>query len=206
MRGRQAVNVPASIRQRLSTLARERNEDFQHLLVRYALERLLYRLSISTHADQFVLKGALLFHLWFNLTERPTRDADFLGFGEADPRRLTDLFVEVAQLDALGAADGLQFDAASVRAEAIREAAGYPGIRITLQASLDGARIPVQCDIGFGDAVTPAARQEELRTLLPLPPPTLRVYPPETVVARPVCEHCAAVLPMTPALPHFALT
>lgn len=179
------TNVPASVRQRLQALARERGEDFQQLLVRHALERLLYRLSISQHADQFVLKGALLFQLWFNLTDRPTRDADFLGFGEADPQRITAIFTELARLDAPELADdGLEFDADSVRAAAIREAAGYPGLRITLQATLDGARIPVQCDIGFGDAVTPAARREELRTLLPLPAPALRVYPPETVVAE----------------------
>jgi predicted nucleotidyltransferase component of viral defense system len=182
---REVSNNPASVRQRLLMLARERGEDFQQLLVRFALERLLYRLGVSPHADQFILKGALLFQLWFSLTDRPTRDADFLGFGAADPQRLTDIFADLARLENPQLAeDGLRFDAASVRAEAIREAAGYPGIRITLQATLDGARIPVQCDIGFGDAVTPEATREELRTLLPLPPPTLRVYPPETVVAE----------------------
>lgn len=181
----QPANIPLSVRRKLLAIARERGEDFQQLLVRYALERLLYRLGTTVHAEQFVLKGALLFHLWFNLAERPTRDADFLGFGAADPDRLLVIFTELAQLGGPPFdADGLEFEASSVRAVAIREAAGYPGLRITMQALLDGARIPVQCDIGFGDAVTPAAQREELRTLLPLPAPALRVYPPETVVAE----------------------
>jgi Nucleotidyl transferase AbiEii toxin, Type IV TA system len=180
-----AGHVPASIRQRLLNLARERKEDFQLLLVRYALERLLYRLSVSEYADQFILKGALLFQLWFDIPQRPTRDADFLGFGEAEPRRLAEIFRALARLAAPQLTeDGLEYLPESVRAEPIREAASYPGIRVSLTAQLARAQIPVQCDIGFGDAVTPAAERMALPVLLQLPAPTLRVYPAETVVAE----------------------
>jgi predicted nucleotidyltransferase component of viral defense system len=179
------ANVPASVRQRLLNLAHERNEDIQTLLIRYALERLLFRLCISAHADQFVLKGAMLFQLWFELPQRPSRDADFLGFGDAQPKALAEIFralTLMASPDSV--ADGLEFLPDSVRAEPIREAAGYPGVRISMTAQLAGARIPVQCDIGFGDAVTPAAIITALPVLLQLPAPTLRVYPAETVVAE----------------------
>lgn len=173
----------ASVRQRLLNIARERNEDFQQILVRFALERLLYRLAQSPHSSRFVLKGALLFRLWFDLEQRPTRDADFLGFGEADPEDCVAVFREIVSAG-VGADDGLVFEADSVRAEAIRKEAGYPGVRISMKASLDGARIPVQCDIGFGDAVTPAPSQQAYPTLLNMPPPVLAVYPLETVVAE----------------------
>jgi len=180
---KEKANVAASIRQRLLNLARGRNEDFQQMLVNYALERLLYRLAQSRHRERLVLKGALLFRLWFDLPQRPTRDADFLGSGDAEPEQCAAVFREIAALD-LSAEDGLLFDVDSVRAIEIRKEAGYPGVRVSLRATLDGARIPVQCDIGFGDAVTPATVQHAYPTLLEMPAPVLSVYPLETVVAE----------------------
>ena len=78
------ANLAASVRSRLLNYAREKKQDFNLVLTRYAIERLIYRISISKHADQFLLKGALLFDLWFDIPHRPTRDADFLGFGSAE--------------------------------------------------------------------------------------------------------------------------
>lgn len=180
---KEKTNVAASVRQRLLNLARERGEHFQQVLVNYALERLLYRLAQSRHRERFVLKGALLFRLWFDLAQRPTRDVDFLGFGDAEPERCAAVFREIAAMDRVGE-DGLVFDAESVRAAEIRKEAGYPGVRVSMTAVLDGARIPVQCDIGFGDAITPAPVQQAYPTLLDMPAPLLAVYPLETVVAE----------------------
>jgi predicted nucleotidyltransferase component of viral defense system len=177
------ANVGASVRQRLLNVAHERGEDFQQILVRYALERLLYRLAQSPHSEHFVLKGALLFRLWFDLAQRPTRDADFLGYGDAEPAHCAMVFREIVSMD-VTADDGLVFDADTVRAAAIRKEAGYPGVRVNMVATLNGARIPVQCDIGFGDAVTPAPVQQAYPTLLDMPAPVLAVYPLETVVAE----------------------
>jgi len=53
-----------SIRQRLMNLSRENGEAFDFVLARYGVERFLYRLSVSGHADQFVLKESMLFHVW----------------------------------------------------------------------------------------------------------------------------------------------
>ena len=167
------ANVAASVRQRLLNLAREQGEDFQQILVRYALERLLYRLAQSPHSEHLVLKGALLFRLWFDMTQRPTRDADFLGFGNAEPEHCAAMFRDIASVSVDD--DGLWFDAGSVRAAEIRKEAGYPGVRVSMAASLDGARIPVQCDIGFGDAITPAPLQQPYPTLLGMPAPVLAV-------------------------------
>lgn len=178
-------NVPASVRQRLLNLARERKGEFNQLLGSFALERLLYRMSVSEYAEQFVLKGALLFLLWSDTPQRPTRDADFLGTGPAEPQRLVETFRALARMDSPELrADGLVFLEDRIEAGPIRAATAYPGITVTLAAELAGARIPLQCDIGFGDAVTPAPERKTLPVLLPLPAPTLRVYPPETVVAE----------------------
>ena len=177
-----AANRIASIRQRLLERARIRGEDFQLVLDRYAVERLLYRLSISPHRDQFLLKGALLFALWFDQPHRPTRDADLLGFGSPDPERLAAI---VAELCAIEDEDGLRFDVGSMTVEPIREEAAYEGLRARLVAFLGGARCHVQWDVGFGDAVTPGPQDMDYPVMLDeYQPPRLRVYPRETVFAE----------------------
>jgi len=176
------ANLGASVRARLLNKAKAEKIEFQLLLTRFALERLLYRLSISPHRERFLLKGALLFDLWFDEPHRPTRDADFLGFGPADPPTLTATFREICAIDV---DDGIAFDPSSVNAQEIRKGANYAGIRITLIGFLDGARCPVQADIGFGDAVTPAPEEIEYPVLLKgLPAPKLRAYPRYTVIAE----------------------
>jgi hypothetical protein len=179
---RSPKNIPASIRQKLSDLARLRKDDFGLILVKYGLERILYRLSRSAHHDAFVLKGALLFELWTHDTYRPTRDADFLGRGDNVPERFVRIFKELSAMDV--EPDGLTFDPDSVKAERITEDADYEGVRVTFTARLDRARIPIQIDIGFGDTVTPAPVESDYPTLLPAPHPRLLVYPKETVVAE----------------------
>lgn len=175
-------NLAASVRQRLLNQARERREDFNYLLTRYANERLLFRLAESTHRDQFVLKGATLFELWHEAAYRATRDVDLLGIGEPAVDRMQETFQELCRVDV--EPDGLDFLDESVRAERIRDGQAYGGVRVRLVADLDGGRIPVQVDIGFGDAVTPDVVDAEFPTLLDFPAPRLRVYPRETVVAE----------------------
>jgi Nucleotidyl transferase AbiEii toxin, Type IV TA system len=174
-------NLAASVRQRLLNVAKQRRDEFDLILARYALERLLYRLSVSPHGEGFLLKGALLFAVWGVDDHRPTRDADLLGSGDSDPAALTALFREVC---AVPCEDGISFDPDSVAAAPIAEDKIYPGVRVTLRAKLAGARIPVQIDIGFGDAVTPAPERVDYPVLLDAPAPKLRAYPVATVVAE----------------------
>jgi hypothetical protein len=175
--------MAASIKQRLLNLARERREDFNFLLARYAIERLLYRLDRSGRGDDFVLKGSMLFHLGPTpIPHRPTQDVDLMGKGSPDLARMRTLFKGLCTLPV--ADDGLVFVEGTVRAERIREEEEYEGIRIRVEARLGSARIPVQVDVGFGDALTPRPRRERLATLLELPPPHLRVCPWETMIAE----------------------
>jgi len=175
-------NLSASILARLLTLAKRRGDDYNLLLNRFAMERLLARVSTSAHAGSFLLKGALLFALWYDAPHRPTRDADLLGFGPDDAAHLLATFREIAAMD-LG--DGIVFDSASVKAQPIREDTAYGGTRLTLAARIGSARCALQIDVGFGDAVTPVPEIVVYPTLLPdFPPPTLRVYPVYTVIAE----------------------
>lgn len=179
---RSPKNLSASVRQRLTNLARARGEAFQTLLTRYALERLLYRLSQSEDADRFLLKGALLFLLWSDTPHRATRDIDLLGSGSLAVEALAALFRSLCELDV--AEDGLLYLAETVQAGAIREDNLYGGVRVTLTAVLENARIPVQVDIGFGDAITPEPVAIAFPTLLDFPAPRLRAYQRETVIAE----------------------
>ena len=187
------ANRAASIRARLKQHPDTSKQDFNLTLTQYGLERLLYRLSVSEHAPNFLLKGALLFQLWYGESHRPTRDADLLGFGPDEVPTLVGVFRSICSI---AVDDGIVFDPESVAGTEIRKDAGYGGVRIDLRATLDGARQALQVDIGFLDAVTPEAQPITYPTLLTdVPAPTLRAYPKATVVAEKL--HAVAVLGMT---------
>ncbi|MBO1349047.1 MAG: nucleotidyl transferase AbiEii/AbiGii toxin family protein [Hormoscilla sp. GUM202] len=175
-------NIAASVRQRLLNKAREQSEEFQNILIRYALERLLYRLSQSQYRNRFILKGAIVFSVWSNEPHRTTRDLDLLSYGENTLSYLEQVFRDICSVQV--AADGIEFQNNTVRCEQIKVLQKYSGVRIKLTAILANAQIPIQIDIGFGDAVTPAPIELELPTLLEFPAPKVPTYPRETVVAE----------------------
>lgn len=183
MTKKERTNVAASIRQRLLNRARERGEPFDLILTRYALERLLYRLGRSHHRSDFVVKGATLLQVWTELPNRPTRDLDLLGRGTESINDLATAFREICE-EAAGEDDGIEFDPETVRGSEIRENQAYGGVRLTLTARLDGARIPLQIDVGFGDVVTEGPNETEFPSLLGLPPPVLPAYSRESVVSE----------------------
>ena len=174
-------NIGASVRQRLLNLAHARGQPMESLLTRYALERLLHRLSLSPHRERFVLKGAMLLAAWFDEPHRATRDVDLLGFGDVAQDVLLASFREIMGIDV---DDAVSFDLKGLRIEAIREEVEYGGSRLRTTAALAGARIPITVDIGFGDAVEPGVEYIDLPVLLDMPSPHLRAYPPETVIAE----------------------
>lgn len=179
---REVRNIGASVRARLLARSRAENTDYQILLTRYALERLLYRLSVSSDRDRFILKGALLFVTWIPDPFRPTRDLDLLGFGADNPVGLADTFKAICSTTVPD--DGVTFDVENLTAAPIREDVEYGGVRVQTHAVIDGARIPIQVDIGFGDVITPGPVEIDYPVLLDSPAPHLRVYPVETVVAE----------------------
>ena len=176
------ANRSASVLARLLNLAKQRGDDYNLLLNRFALERLLCRVATSRHADRFLLKGALLFSLWYDQPHRPTRDADLLGFGPDDAETLITTFRDIAAIDM---DDGIAFDPQSVRADSIRDDNRYGGLRVRLNGRIANVRCALQIDVGFGDAVTPEPKTVVFPVLLDdLTAPTLRVYPVYTVIAE----------------------
>jgi predicted nucleotidyltransferase component of viral defense system len=173
-------NIAASVRQQLLNIANSTGEDFGLVLTRYTLERLLYRLSESKYKDQFILKGAMLFQAWANAPHRPTRDLDLLGRGDPTLEHCEEVFRGLCRIPV--EEDGLIFPAETVKAEKIKEQQDYEGVRIKFLARLENVRIPIQVDVGFGDAVTPELL--DYPTLLHMPAPQIQAYPMNTVVAE----------------------
>jgi predicted nucleotidyltransferase component of viral defense system len=174
-------NTAASIRARLLALAQSKNEDYQRVLGRYAIERFLYRLGRSPYRDKFALKGATLFTLWTGQTHRPTKDLDLLGQGSSAIGEVEHTIQAIFEIQA---EDGLVFDSTSVEGTKIKEDDEYDGVRIKVLADLAGARIPMQIDIGFGDAVYPEPELASFPVLLPMEAPVIRAYPREASIAE----------------------
>jgi Nucleotidyl transferase AbiEii toxin, Type IV TA system len=162
-------------------MATERKEDFGLLVTRYGLERFLYRLSVSPHRDSFVLKGALLLQLWTAETYRPTRNLDLPGRGISS-MSYRNIFSEVCSQKVED--DGLMFLSDTIRVERIRDDEAYEGVRVRLEARLGNVRVPLQIDVGLGDAIVPASEELEYPTLLKFPAPKLHAYSKESVVAE----------------------
>lgn len=165
------THIAASVRQRLSNLAREREQPFQLMLIRYALERVLYRVSVSRYRDRFILKGAMLVTTWIDAPYRATRDLDLLAFGDQDTAAMSDVFVDILSIIQ---DDGLVFPPETIVVEVMREDAEYSGLRVKALALLDRTRIPIVVDLGFGDRMVPEPAEITYPVLLDHPHPKLR--------------------------------
>lgn len=179
---RESRDRGASVRQCLLNLARNQGVDFNRVLQRYAAERFLYRLSISTEVDRFTLKGAALLWVWAGRELRSTRDVDFLAAGAEGRAAIRTALVAICGIPCFQ--DGVIFDPATIRMDDIRDEQPYGGLRARIRGSLGAARLALQVDIGFGDVVTPERDVQDYPTLLDLPPPRLWTYPRETLVAE----------------------
>ncbi len=175
-------NIPASVHARLLAWAQERREDFNLTLQRYTAERFLYRLGASRHREHFILKGAMLLALWGASLYRATRDLDLTGYTSDDSRELIAIMQEICAVAC--PSDGVAFQPLTVRAEPIRDQSEYHGFRVKLQGLLGTARLNLQIDVGFGNAIEPPARDEDYPALLDGPSPRIRAYGREAVVAE----------------------
>ena len=182
MTKRRVTNVAASVRRRLQAVAQSTGRPFQEVLQYYAMERFLYRLAQSPHADRFVLKGALMFNAWRAPTSRPTKDIDLLGRMENSTGALAAAMRDVCRQTVED--DGLVFDHESIEGAVIKEDADYEGVRVTFRGSLQNARIAMQIDIGFGDVMFPGPELTDYPTILDHAAPRLRGYARETAVAE----------------------
>ena len=171
-----------SVRDRLRRVATDRNDVFESVLIRYAIERLLWRLSKSVYREELILKGAMLFQVWDANPHRATRDLDLLAEGDVGHEAILDRVRTICSIDA--EEDGLEFDVANLLAQDIRDENRYGGVRVRFRANLGSARIPIQVDFGIGDAVTPAPVLTAYPSRIGMATPVILAYPRATVIAE----------------------
>ena len=175
-------NVAASVHARLLNEARSSGRPFNELLQYYAIERFLYRLSVSKHAERFILKGALMLRARGAAPERPTRDIDLLGSGDNSPSSLEAVVRDCLDVGVVD--DGIGFDADSLTSEQIADEAAYQGVRLTMSGSLGTARLSILIDVGFGDAIVPGPIWIDYPEMLDYGKPRLKSYTLESAVAE----------------------
>ncbi len=175
-------NIAASVHQRLLNKSKESARPFNELFQYYAIERFLYRLSRSSYAEKFVLKGALMLMVWEVRAYRSTMDIDMLGKMKNSTDAITAMVRDVCLQEV--EPDGIVFDPKSIRGQIITEDADYEGVRIHFRGSLDTARITIQLDVGFGDVVIPSPELMSYPTILDLPAPQIRAYSKESTIAE----------------------
>jgi hypothetical protein len=175
-------NIPASVHQRLLNKAKETSRPFNELLQYFGIERFIYRLSKSPHADKFILKGALMFSAWCGPASRPTMDIDLLGKINNRVEVITAAIKDACLMDV--EADGISFNAETVEAVRITEDAEYEGVRVRVHGSLGNARVSIQIDIGFGDVIVPSPSTVSYPAILDFPAPELKGYTMESTIAE----------------------
>jgi hypothetical protein len=174
-------NLGESIRQKLKNLSIARNRPFEEILRYYGIERFLYRLSISSYATNFFLKGGLMLKVWDAEDHRATMDIDLLAQISNKIENLKRTIDEVAFIQT---EDAIIFNTQKLILHKTQTGGNYEGVSASFSANLDTAQIPILIDIGFNDLVIPEPRMILYPTLLPLPAPKLLGYTPETVIAE----------------------
>jgi predicted nucleotidyltransferase component of viral defense system len=183
MKKKEIKNLGASIRARLTNIARETKRDFDAILLQYFQERFLYKLSISPYRSAFVLKGALLFLVYEMPFLRPTKDVDFLVRSKS--KDLTTIKGMIHDISKIEVSDGVTFFPESASLESVMEDADYAGLRVKLKGSLDEAIKTLQIDIAFGDVLVAGPVEMEFPVLLDdQPAPHLKVYSKESTIAE----------------------
>jgi len=177
------MNKAASVTARLRNLAEKQGRSYQDLLQIYALERAIYRLSLSPHKDKFTLKGGIfLYALFEGRFPRSTTDIDLLGQRISNEKEsLEKAFYDIFSINT---EDGIRFDLESMNLRTIADAKKYPGTRVSITAYMERTRLSVTVDVGFGDCITPERVQMEFPVLLNDPQPVVFAYSKESVIAE----------------------
>jgi predicted nucleotidyltransferase component of viral defense system len=177
-------NYGKSVKTKLLNLMNSSGYKYMYLLARYFNERLLYRVSVSSYRENFLLKGGSLLYAFNGLGTRPTIDIDFMAQRiSRDREHLEKVFREILSIECLE--DGVTFDVNGLRSEPITVEKEYPGSRFFVTAKMDTIVYPMSMDVGFGDVVTPGPVTVDFPLLLQdVPSINIQAYSLETIVAE----------------------
>ena len=172
-----------SIKKLLQQRSKELNMAMPKLLQHYAMERFLYRLSLSPVSDKFFLKGGMLLMGIGAGVARTTMDIDLLGRLSNSPENIQKSIRQIIHTKP-GIEDGVSFDDTLSVYEITKDAL-YVGLRVEFVAHVVGERCNMKVDIGFSDEIYPQALSLEYPPTLPsLPSAKLLCYSTESIVAE----------------------
>lgn len=180
--GKTKKNLEESIYSRLKNVAKLRKRPVQEILKYYAMERFLYRLSVSTHQSSFYLKGGLMLMVWDPMSHRATVDIDLLAKTSNSIANLQKIINEVCTIEVIP--DGMVFASNTLKLSGAQLEAEYSGISAAFSAQLFTAKLPMRIDFRFSDTILPHPAKVKYPTLLDFPPPELKGYTPQTSIAE----------------------
>ncbi|HSM26263.1 MAG TPA: nucleotidyl transferase AbiEii/AbiGii toxin family protein [Anaerolineaceae bacterium] len=175
-------NLPASIHDRLKSIAIQNNRPFQEYLFYYAIERFLFRLSRSNYRNEFVLKGGLMFMAWGIPLRRSTRDIDVQGYGINSIENYVSIVKRICLEEVKP--DGMHYFPESVRGEIIQNLAEINGVRIYFKGNLGNASVQLHLDISFANVITPNVLDLPYPCLLEKSDIQIKGYPIETTISE----------------------
>lgn len=175
-------NLEESIYSRLKNVAKQRKRPVQEVLKYYAMERFLYRLSVSSHQSSFYLKGGLMLMVWDPMSHRATVDIDLLAKTSNSIANLQKIINEICAIEVVP--DGLVFAPETLKLTEAQLEAEYHGISAAFSAQLFTAKLPMRIDFGFSDTILPHPANVKYPALLDFPPPELKGYTPQTSIAE----------------------
>lgn len=175
-------NLSESIYSRLKNIALAKNRPTQEILRYYAMERFLYRLSISQYKRSFFLKGGLMLMVWDPATHRATVDIDLLAKANNSLENISRILKEICAHSVLQ--DGIEFNSTDLILTESQVETEYTGLSARFSAHLHTAKLPLRIDIGFSDKIFPKPANVDYPTLLDFPSPMLQGYTPETMIAE----------------------
>jgi predicted nucleotidyltransferase component of viral defense system len=175
-------NLSESVYSKLKNIALAKHRPTQEILRYYAMERFLYRLSVSKYKNSFFLKGGLMLMIWDPTTYRPTVDIDFLVRANNSPENISGILKNICSQFVLQ--DGIEFNSTELIIKESQIETEYNGLSARFSANLHTAKLPLRIDIGFSDKIFPKPTNIEYPALLDFPSPALQGYTPETMIAK----------------------
>lgn len=175
-------NLAESVLHRLKNHAKNTRRRTDELLRYFAIERFLYRLSLSQYSTKFFLKGGLMLKAWEIGNHRPTLDIDLLGKTQNNLQNIKGIITDICNFEVT--LDGINYEPASIKVTEMQVNGEYHGVRVLFSANMHSAKIPMQLDIGFSDLIFPEPLVIAYPTILDFPAPKLKGYTPESVIAE----------------------
>lgn len=173
-------NNAQSVKDKLKTIAKQRNVDFNLVMRFYMYDRFMERLVTSKYKNNFILKGGFYLSKLFGIDNRSTIDIDTaIQNTELDKKNIKNIINEILNIDTN---DNVIFLLEEITS--IREEDEYGGLRVTVIFKLDNIKDKFHIDIATGDPIYPGPKYYNYQTLINNKEYEVLTYSIETILAE----------------------